>query len=76
MLSEYNNAEDDLICEKDVKLIPEEMRCVYDEDAAGFITGCRSRSHLENCGMYMCLVLKRETTILQSLHYLHTSFAI
>ena len=49
---DYNDTDDGLICEKDVKILPENQRCVFDEDAAGFITGCRSRSHLENCGVY------------------------
>jgi hypothetical protein len=55
---EYNHTEDGLVCEKDVKVIPDELRCVYDEDAAGFVTGCRSRSHLENCGLYGYSIFK------------------
>ncbi|XP_060578364.1 low-density lipoprotein receptor-related protein-like [Ruditapes philippinarum] len=37
-------------CEKDGKAISESLVCIYAEDDSGYMTGCRSGEHLQNCG--------------------------
>ncbi|XP_053405246.1 uncharacterized protein LOC123523149 isoform X2 [Mercenaria mercenaria] len=36
------------------KSIPMSLQCVYDEDGSGYMTGCRSGSHLHNCTTFVC----------------------
>ncbi|XP_053405045.1 uncharacterized protein LOC123522896 [Mercenaria mercenaria] len=36
------------------KPIPMSLRCVYDEDGSGYMTGCRSGSHLHDCTTFVC----------------------
>jgi hypothetical protein len=37
-------------CKRDGKIIPKSMRCIYAVDNSGYMTGCRSGDHLQNCG--------------------------
>ncbi|XP_060597404.1 low-density lipoprotein receptor-related protein 2-like, partial [Ruditapes philippinarum] len=41
-------------CERDDKIIPESMICIYALDASGYLTGCRSGDHLQNCEKIIC----------------------
>jgi hypothetical protein len=37
-------------CERDDKAISESLVCIYAKDDSGYMTGCRSGEHLQNCG--------------------------
>jgi hypothetical protein len=41
---------DFFFCERDSKAVPKSMMCIYAVDANGYMTGCRSGDHLQNCG--------------------------
>ncbi|XP_053389711.1 uncharacterized protein LOC123562081 [Mercenaria mercenaria] len=41
-------------CRNDNTTIPLSMVCLYDVDAAKYMTGCRSGEHLQNCGNVSC----------------------
>ncbi|XP_060576074.1 uncharacterized protein LOC132733448 [Ruditapes philippinarum] len=41
-------------CERDNKIIPESMVCIYSVDANGYMTGCRSGDHLQDCEKFLC----------------------
>ncbi|XP_060590814.1 G-protein coupled receptor GRL101-like [Ruditapes philippinarum] len=41
-------------CERDDKIIPDSMICIYALDASGYLTGCRSGDHLQNCENFIC----------------------
>ncbi|XP_060605195.1 low-density lipoprotein receptor-related protein 2-like, partial [Ruditapes philippinarum] len=41
-------------CERDEIIIPESMICIYAVDASGYMTGCRSGDHLQNCEKFLC----------------------
>ncbi|XP_060579941.1 uncharacterized protein LOC132736752 [Ruditapes philippinarum] len=41
-------------CERDNKFIPESMVCIYSVDTNGYMTGCRSGDHLQNCEKFLC----------------------
>ncbi|XP_060584590.1 G-protein coupled receptor GRL101-like isoform X3 [Ruditapes philippinarum] len=41
-------------CERDNKIIPESMVCIYSVGANGYMTGCRSGDHLQNCEKFLC----------------------
>ncbi|XP_053398506.1 uncharacterized protein LOC123558066 isoform X2 [Mercenaria mercenaria] len=51
---DYNKQENVTTCEGDVKKISSSINCLYDVDAAGYIIGCRSGSHLQNCENHVC----------------------
>ncbi|XP_060589042.1 sortilin-related receptor-like [Ruditapes philippinarum] len=56
---EYNVTEiGDFIffCERDDKVIPRAMMCIYAIDASGYMTGCRSGDHLQSCENFSCPV--------------------
>jgi hypothetical protein len=38
------------VCYGDNMTIPKSEVCNYDVDAAGYMTGCRSGIHLQDCG--------------------------
>ena len=39
-----------IACEHSQQFIPDSKRCLYSTDTMGHIDGCRSLSHLQNCG--------------------------
>ena len=39
-----------IACEHSHHVIPESRRCLYSTDSMGRIDGCRSLSHLQDCG--------------------------
>ncbi|XP_060552415.1 sortilin-related receptor-like [Ruditapes philippinarum] len=52
----YNMTEfgDFFHCKRDGKIIPKSMRCIYAVDNSGYMTGCRSGDHLQNCEKINC----------------------
>ncbi|XP_053373490.1 uncharacterized protein LOC123531432 isoform X2 [Mercenaria mercenaria] len=49
-----NVTENTIYCEKEKNRVPGSLLCVYDIDEYGYMKGCRSGSHLQNCGSFVC----------------------
>ena len=48
--TEFTTDTKTISCEHSQQLIPDSRRCLYSADTMGLIDGCRSLSHLQNCG--------------------------